>query len=90
MERDKLAETLRQLHVDLSAAQHVGPEERVLLATLTDDIDRLLEKGRDASASDLEPVTIGLHDLVRKFEADHPALSTSVGRVADALAAMGF
>jgi len=90
MERNQLVETLQQLHADLSAAKQVGPEARALLRTLTDDIDRLLEKGDDALPADVEPVSSGLRDLVRRFEADHPELSASVDRVADALAAMGI
>jgi hypothetical protein len=31
-----------------------------------------------------------LKDLLLRFEADHPQLSVAVGRVADALAAMGI
>jgi hypothetical protein len=31
-----------------------------------------------------------LKDLLLKFEADHPQMSVTIGRVADALAAMGI
>lgn len=90
MEKERLLETLGQLHAELAAAERVGPETRAALQTLTDDIDRLLEKGSEASPDDVQPVSSGLNDLIRKFEAEHPQLSASVGRVADALAAMGF
>jgi hypothetical protein len=90
MDKTQLAQTLRRLHGELSQTERVDPETLALLRTLTDDIDRLLEKRGETSSADVEPVTTGLRDLVRKFEAEHPDLSASVGRVADALAAMGF
>jgi 3,4-dihydroxy 2-butanone 4-phosphate synthase/GTP cyclohydrolase II len=38
----------------------------------------------------LESDSGGINELLSKFEAEHPQLSVSIGRVADALAAMGF
>ena len=60
------------------------------LRKLTDDIDRLLEQQDAADSEDAESVTGGLKDLLLKFEADHPELSISLGKVADALAAIGI
>jgi hypothetical protein len=90
MEKQRLVETLGRLHSELSAAEDVDPETRALLQTLTDDIDRLLSKRGKATPSEVEPVSSGLRDLVLKFEGDHPQLSATIGKVADALAAMGI
>jgi Domain of unknown function (DUF4404) len=89
MERKQLAETLDQLHADLSRAESVDPQTLAKLRMLTEDIQRLADE-QEASPEEVEPVSNGLRDMMLKFEADHPQLSASVGRVADALAAMGF
>ena len=89
MENKRLLETLKQLHIDLSHTQRVDPETLALLETLTDDIERVLDKRPNAVAATSEP-TSKLRDLLLRFEADHPELSTAIGKVADGLAAMGF
>jgi hypothetical protein len=35
-------------------------------------------------------VTGNLRDLLLKFEAEHPELAASIGKIADSLAAMGI
>ena len=90
MERKHLEETLGELQADLSQAQRVDPATLARLRALTNEIQRLLDEQEQASAENVEPVSSGLRDLMLKFEADHPQLSASVGRVADALAAMGI
>ena len=90
MEKAKLVETLQELHAALSGAKQVDPDTRALMRTLTDDIARLLEKEGGASHEEVEPVSSGLRDLVLRFEGDHPQLSLAVGKVADALSAMGI
>jgi hypothetical protein len=90
MEKQRLIETLQQLHEELSSDKSVDPETLALMRTVTDDIDRLLDQKERESQVDTAPVTSGLRNLVLKFEADHPELSISIGKVADALAAMGI
>lgn len=90
MEKQHLIETLQQLHAELSQAERVDPETLKLLATVTSDITRLLDENTETSSADVDPVSRGLKDLLLKFEAEHPQLSSKVGQVADALAAMGF
>lgn len=90
MDKRQLLETLHRLHGELSATDDVDPETQELLNTVTGDIERLLKKSGQTSASEVEPVASGLRDLVLKFEAEHPQLSVSVGKVANALAAMGI
>lgn len=90
MDKQRLVNTLQQLHAELSAAERVDPDTLKLLRTVTDDIGRLLEKPSEVSPDDVDPVTRGLKDLLLKFESEHPQLSARVGEVADALAAMGI
>jgi hypothetical protein len=90
MERQELLSTLTRLHAELSRAEKVDPETLDMLQQLTADIGRLLERNDDAVGEDAEGVASGLKALLLKFEAEHPQLSTTVGKVADALAAIGI
>jgi hypothetical protein len=90
MDKAKLVETLQQLHAELSNRESVEPDTLALMRTVTEDIDRLTDQEAEAEIDDSDPVSSGLRNLVLKFEADHPKLSIAVGKVADALAAMGI
>jgi hypothetical protein len=90
MDKQRLLGTLNDLHVELSHAGSVDPEVLVRLRALTDDIQRALDRHGQSSTSELEPASSGLKDLLLRFESEHPQLSVAVGRVADALAAMGI
>jgi hypothetical protein len=92
MEQRELVELLAKLHSELSKSDQVDPGTLDTLRTLTADVNRLLDK-KDAQAaapSEVEPVARGLKDLLLEFEAEHPQLSDTLGKVANALAAMGI
>lgn len=86
-ERERLRDDLRRLHQELSEAGSLEPGDRALLVDVLNDIETLLERGGDAGESE------GLLDRLRatmgRFEEQHPALTSAVGRIADALAALG-
>jgi hypothetical protein len=92
MDQRELFETLTKLHSELSKSDEVDPAALDMLRTLTADMNRLLgNKGAEATVpEDVEPVARGLKDLMLRFEADYPQLSSAVGKVADALAGMGI
>jgi hypothetical protein len=92
MDQRELVDTLTKLHSELSQSDEVDPAALAMLRTLTADMNRLLSQpGSQLTASaDTEPVARGLKDWLLHFEAEHPQLSTAVGKVADALAAMGI
>jgi hypothetical protein len=90
MEPHELTAKLTQLHAELSQADRVDPESLELLRKLTADIARLIDKKEEASSEDAEGVTSGLKDLILKYESDHPELAITLGKAADALAAMGI
>ncbi|MCI0334953.1 MAG: DUF4404 family protein [Planctomycetes bacterium] len=81
---------LQELRAELSTAKDVDPETLARLDQLTKDIQGNVNRGDHPDAREVEPDSSGLKDLLLKFEAQHPQLSVSIGRVADALAAMGF
>jgi hypothetical protein len=90
MDRERLLATLKQLRAELASEEDVDPETLGRLDQLTSDLERSVSRGDRQAARAMEPDSSGLRQLLLKFEADHPQLSASVGRVADALAAMGF
>jgi hypothetical protein len=91
MERHQLVEQLAQLHAELARTENPDPETLVQLRAITADIERLL--GDDTAAiadDDAEPITSGLRSMLLKFESEHPQLAVAIGKVADALAAIGI
>ncbi len=90
MEKQRLLATLQELRAELSTAEDVDPETVARLDRLTKDIQRDVSRGDHSATREVEPDSSVLKELLLKFEAEHPQLSVSIGRVADALAAMGF
>ena len=90
MEKQQLRETLEKLHGELGDRAQIDDETRALLKTLTDDINRLLSADAKDSADQVEPLSDQVHDLVLKFETDHPQLTSALNQVASALANMGI
>jgi hypothetical protein len=91
MEKKRLLETLDALRTEVAQASQVDPEMLAELRRLTDDIRQTLDDSESTAplAGD-EAAPHSLKDLLLRFEADHPQLSSAVGKAADALAAMGF
>jgi len=90
MKKHQLQARLQQLHDELAQAEGVDPDTLERLRTLTDDLQRAMDERDDASVEEVESSASGLKDLLLKFEAEHPQTAAAIGRVADALAAMGF
>jgi ABC-type transporter Mla MlaB component len=90
MERQRLLKTLEELRTELAQTERVDPATLAKLEELTSELQHELEKPDAKRAAKIEPTTRGLKDLLLDFESEHPQLSAAVGKVADALAAMGF
>ena len=90
MKKHQLQARLQQLHDELAQAEGVDPDTLERLRTLTDDLQRAMDERDNASVEEVESSASGLKDLLLKFEAEHPQTAAAIGRVADALAAMGF
>ncbi|HEY2761452.1 MAG TPA: DUF4404 family protein [Pirellulales bacterium] len=89
MDKKRLLETLDALRAEVAQSSEVDPSMTAELRRLTDEIRQADEEDRPLSAPG-SSAPRGLKNLLLQFEADHPRLSVSVGKVADALAAMGF
>ena len=87
-----LREKLAALHSELSRTPSVDPQAQALLVSLLDDITRLLgtSSAKPVEANDDAPLTERLDGLAVQFEAEHPALSTALRRVVDALGKAGI
>ncbi len=93
MTNSDLGNKLSELHAELARTNRVDPQARELLVTLLDDITRVLaasqqpaeESGREAPA-----LKETLDGLAVQFDAEHPALSTALRRVVDALGKAGI
>ena len=91
MDPSTLRKALSKLHDELGRSGQVDPESRKLLLQLTSDIERLLNRPA-AAVPTTAPATHRrtLKELEAKFEAQHPALATTVREFVDALAKAGL
>lgn len=97
MERQKLKETLTELHRELeTSTEPVDAETVALLRQVATDIDRVCVD--EPSAEEIEPPVVeekeGMLDqllsLTEEFEESHPKLAEIIGKVATALSRIGI
>ena len=89
MEKQRLLNMLDALRAEVAQASEVDPGKLAELRRLTDELRESIDDERSETPDDV-PASRGLKDLLLQFESEHPQLSVAVGKVADALAAMGF
>jgi Domain of unknown function (DUF4404) len=90
MEKQRLLQTLAELRAEIERAESVDPETAAQLESAMRDLQSEIDKRGVKQTADIAPASSGLKDALLKFESEHPQLSVAVGRVADALAAMGI
>ena len=90
MDKQRLLQTLAELRTEVSQSESVDPETMALLENAMRDLQRELEKHGAKRTAEIEPAAGGLKDALLKFESEHPQMSVAIGKVADALAAMGI
>jgi hypothetical protein len=90
MKNERLQATLQQLNEELAQAEGVDPETLEQLRELTANMQRVLDERGAAGRDEIESDAGGLRDLLLRFESEHPQLAVAIGKVADALAAMGI
>ncbi|MCA9513960.1 MAG: DUF4404 family protein [Myxococcales bacterium] len=91
MKTQQLKDALDEVQREAAAGGELDERTRELLESLRDGITRLLT----TPAAERAPEdTEGLVELVKggidQFEGEHPRLTTVMGRLADALTAMGI
>ena len=90
MDKQRLLQTLAELRAEVAQVGSVDSETAAQLESAMRDLQNELDKRGVKQPVDIEPASSGLKDALLKFESEHPELSVNVGKVADALAAMGI
>lgn len=89
MSDPKLRAVVEEIRGQLAAAQGLSPSARGSLEELVRDLETMVEAPADAAESSAS-LRDRLTDAVRRLEASHPALSSTLGNVVDTLAFFGL
>lgn len=89
MSDTRLAAVVREIRAQLAGAKDLNPETRRSLETLVKDLEAVVQRPPGDTAPP-EGLQERLTDAVRRLEASHPVLSTTLGNVVDALAFFGL
>ena len=86
MTDQKLRELLQQLHDELERTKSVDEKGREMLRQLNEDIQQFLDPTRD------NPTTLlgRLQDAIDHFEVEHPAITTALSHMMNALSNAGI
>lgn len=85
MARDRLHEALSTLHRELDAPGELSDEDRALLATVAEDVQRVLEE------TDEDPGVISrVEHLATELEARHPRTAVLLSEIVETLQRMGI
>lgn len=84
MARQKLHEALTTLHRELEQGTELTDEDRALLETVADDVQRTLDAEHDPDLGER------LRGAALEFEARHPRTAQLFGEIADTLQRMGI
>jgi hypothetical protein len=87
---EDLRHRLEELHAELARTDAVDPEARAALEAVLADIRVLLARSEAEGRPEEGSLADRLRVAGRHFEASHPKLTTTMGRVIDALAALGI
>lgn len=81
---------LKELHGQLRRAESTNDSDRELFKQLQNDVEKLLANAATGSTLERQPLLEGLQEATQRFEVSHPELTAVMGRVIDALSAMGI
>jgi hypothetical protein len=88
MPNSKLQAVVSEIRAQLAGAKDLNPETRRSLEALVQDLEVVAT--RPPGEAETEGLQERLTDAVRRLEASHPVLSTTLGNVVDALAFFGL
>ncbi len=89
MPKQRLRADLERLQQELGRSPGVEPQARELVAEIARDVEALLES-RASSDDEKQTLVDRLRSAASHFEESHPSLTAAVGRIADALSALGI
>lgn len=87
---ENLRRRLAELHAELEQVDALDAEARAALEAVMRDIREVLARSEGAEGVDEPSLADRLRDAGRHFEESHPTLTATLGRVVDALAALGI
>jgi hypothetical protein len=87
---ENLRSRLAELHAELENVDALDADARAALEHVMRDIQELLARAEDAGEDDAPSLADRLREAGRQFAESHPALTATLGRVVDALAALGI
>jgi hypothetical protein len=90
MESNSLRDHLAKVHAELTEALRADPKSRETLNEMMQDINRLIDKPADMTASSPGSLPDRLERVAVQFEADHPTLAASARRLIDLLSEVGI
>lgn len=92
MSKERLANLLHQLQTELSNTEDLNAELSEQLRLTAAELRQLLDAEDAAGVNDeaSQGIIAQLRQAATRFEDSHPALTSTVGRIADALAQLGI
>ena len=90
MDKNSLRDLVAKLHAELTDALRADPKSRERLSEMMQDINRLIDKPADMTASSHGSLPDRLERVAVQFEADHPTLAASARRLVDLLGEVGI
>jgi hypothetical protein len=90
MDKPQLQSLLESLHRELASLDKVDDRTKQLLAQVTDDVRDVLERAESAAEEEVAASQANVRSAIEEFEAEHPKLAETLGRLADGLANMGI
>ncbi len=88
METERLKEDLLRMRQELERSDSLAPDTRARLEEIAADIESMLESEERREGH--ESLADRLRSAADHFEESHPSLTAAVGRIADALSAIGI
>jgi len=90
MPDEKLRAVVEEIQAQLASAEGLPPGTRRSLEELVRDLGALAARPAGPPPGDDDSIRERLTDAMRRLEASHPVLSTTLGNVVDALAFFGL
>ena len=87
---ENLRRRLAELHAELEKVDAVDAEARAALEEVMHEIRDVLARAEDEERHEEASLADRLRDAGRHFEESHPTLTATLGRVVDALSALGI
>ena len=90
MDQKTLTAKLRELRAQLAAKEDSDPQTLGLLDEVSADLDRLHDDDQPSNRDDVDSVSERGQNLLTKFEAEHPVVTSVLQQILDGLANLGI